>query len=80
MHTPGDGTGSTSGEGDSPSGGAGDVSAASWRCLARIALSRPAAAFARVLRGMPGEKPGSEGGRGGAQRVPDTREPADRPD
>ena len=73
MHTPGDGAGSTSGEGDSPSGGAGGVSAASWCCLARIALSRPAAARARALRVMPGEKPGSEGGRGGAQNEPLSR-------
>ena len=73
MHTPGDGTGSTSGEGDSPSGGADGVSAASWRCLACIALVRPAAAFARVLRGMPGEKPGSEGGRGGRKNEPLSR-------
>ena len=80
MHTPGDGTGSTSGEGDSPSGGADGVSAASWRCLACIALVRPAAAFARVLRGMPGENRAARGGGGAQKRAPVTREPADRPD
>ena len=66
MHTPGDGTGSTSGEGDSPSGGAGGVSAAGSRCAARIALARPASFCARVLRVMPDEKPGS-GGRAQAE-------------
>ena len=73
MHTPGDGTGSTSGEGDSPSGGADGVSAASWRCLARIALSRPAAAFARVLRGMPGENRAARGEGGGRKNEPLSR-------
>ena len=61
LRTPGDGTGSASGEGDSPSGGAGGVAAAGLRCAARIALARPAACCAFVLRGMPDGKPGSGG-------------------
>ena len=50
--TPGGGTGSTSGDEDSPSDDAGGVAAAAFLRAARFALARLASFCARVLRAM----------------------------